>query len=281
MQLTIARDMEALQDALIPLGQAGRRIALVPTMGALHAGHMALVAHAGEAADAVVASIFVNPKQFGKGEDLSRYPRTLEEDCRKLEAAGVAIAYAPPVEDIYPPDFATSVSAGELGNILEGRFRPGHFDGVATVVNKLLLRVLPHVAVFGEKDYQQLCVLRRVVADLDIGVEILSVPTVREAGGLAMSSRNAYLSAEERAVAPKLYTVLGSVSRTLAMNGVKAKSALDQGISALTRAGFKVDYLELRDAETLAAVDNLKHSARLLAAATLGNTRLIDNIAVG
>ena len=281
MQFTIARDMESLQAALLPLAQAGRRTALVPTMGALHAGHMSLVAQAGEAADEVILSIFVNPAQFGPDEDFSRYPRMLEEDIEKARTAGAAIVYAPPVEDIYPPGFSTRVSAGDLGTVLEGQFRPGHFDGVATVVVKLLLRILPHVAVFGEKDYQQLCVIRRAADDLDIPVEIIGAPTVREADGLAMSSRNAYLTAEERAVAPKLYDVLGNVGHALAMNGVKPKAALDQGVAALARAGFRVDYMELRDADTLEAVDSLASPARLLVAAWLGSTRLIDNIAVG
>ena len=280
MSLILVKDLENLQKALLPLMQAGGRIALVPTMGALHAGHMALVARAKEAADVVILSIFVNPKQFGKGEDFSRYPRNLEQDLGKAESAGAAIVYAPAPEDIYPPDFSASISAGALGNMLEGKFRPGHFDGVATVVTKLLLRTLPHVAVFGEKDYQQLCVIRRIVADLDIGVDILDLPIVREADGLAMSSRNAYLTPQERAVAPKLYGVLNDVAHGLATNGRRIKSVLDQGIAALTRAGFRVDYLELCDAETLAPAQSLKPPARLLVAAWLGNTRLIDNIAV-
>ncbi|MDE3016880.1 MAG: pantoate--beta-alanine ligase [Pseudomonadota bacterium] len=281
MQLTIAHDMESLQKALTGPAMAGKRIALVPTMGALHDGHMALINHAKETADEVVLTIFVNPKQFSANEDFSKYPRMLKSDINKLDKAGVAIVYTPPLEDVYPDGYTTTVSVGALGDILCGKTRPGHFNGVATVVTKLLLRVLPHVAVFGEKDYQQLCVIRRIVTDLDISVDIIGLPTVREADGLAMSSRNAYLSTEERKIAPGLYEVLSSVGNTILSGGVGIKSALDQGAAALVMAGFKVDYLELHDAETLAMADNLDNPARLLAAAWLGNTRLIDNIAIG
>ncbi|NBO19924.1 MAG: pantoate--beta-alanine ligase, partial [Proteobacteria bacterium] len=202
MQLTICHDMESLQENLASLALEGQRIALVPTMGALHEGHLALVRQAQDLADAVVVSIFVNPKQFGPKEDFGKYPRTLEADVEKLNKEGVQLVYAPDVADLYPEGFSTSVSVGELGTILCGKFRPGHFDGVATVVAKLLLRMLPHVAVFGEKDFQQLCVINRMVSDLDIAVEIVGVETMREPDGLALSSRNAYLSAEERKTAP-------------------------------------------------------------------------------
>jgi len=280
MQLTVSRDAENLQKALLELAQAGRRVALVPTMGALHAGHMSLIRLGLELADAVVVSIFVNPKQFGPNEDFARYPRMLEADLRKVEEAGAAVAYAPSVEDLYPQGFDSSVSAGELGRILEGASRPGHFDGVATVVTKLLLRTLPHIAIFGEKDYQQLCVIRRVVADLDIPVEIIGAPTLRAPDGLAMSSRNGYLSSEERQLAPKLYETLTHVGSAISKNELPVAKALAAGVAQLTSLGYKVDYLELRDEDSLQPIERFKDSARLLVAAKLGNTRLIDNIVI-
>lgn len=280
MQLTVARDMDSLQDALAELVLAGKRIALVPTMGALHDGHVSLVRQAQELADAVVVSIFVNPTQFGPNEDFTKYPRMLESDIKKMDEARVAIVYAPEPDDLYPVGYSTSVSAGALATILCGRFRPGHFDGVATIVTKLLLRTLPHVAVFGEKDYQQLCIIRRVASDLDIAIDIVGAPTVREADGLAMSSRNAYLSEKERAIAPKLHEVLQTVGNALRSASVPVKAALDQGIAALKKAGFEVDYLELREPDTLEAMEQFESPARLLAAAWLGKTRLIDNIEV-
>ena len=272
--------MAGLQEAIAELALAGTRIALVPTMGALHDGHLALVRHGLELADAVVLSIFVNPAQFGPNEDFAKYPRTLEADMQKIATEQVAIVYAPTVEDLYPEGFSTSVTAGAMSQILCGKSRPGHFDGVATVVAKLLLRTLPHVAVFGEKDYQQLCVIRRVASDLDLAVEIEGMATVREADGLAMSSRNAYLTKEERALAPKLYEILQNVREVIISGSVPVKSALAHGITVLGKAGFKVDYLELCDADTLDAVENTENLVRLLAAAWLGKTRLIDNIAV-
>lgn len=276
MQLTIARDLPSLQRALTVQVQAKKRIALVPTMGALHAGHIQLVETAKQHADAVVATVFVNPTQFGPSEDFNKYPRMLDDDAKKLDKAGAHILYAPPVEDIYPEGFSTTVSTGDMGKILCGKFRPGHFDGVATVVAKLLIRALPHVAVFGEKDYQQLCVINRMVHDLDIPVQLIGVPTVREADGQAMSSRNAYLSKEERAVAPKLHqTLVQTAARVI---GGDAAGALKDGIAALNAAGFKVDYLELRQSRTLAPLDKFSPPARLLVAAWLGKTRLIDNI---
>jgi len=280
MQLTVTEDMESYQEALGTLALDGKTVALVPTMGALHAGHMGLIQAASELADAVAVSIFVNPKQFGPNEDFAKYPRMLERDLELLDEAGVAIAYTPSVEDLYQDGFSTIVSPGSIGAILEGHFRPGFFDGVATVVTKLLLRTLPHVAVFGEKDYQQLCVIRRIASDLDIAVDIIGLPTVREADGLAMSSRNAYLSPEQRAVAPKLYEALQRIRHTIS-SGAPINEAIAEGIAALTQVGFKVDYLELRETDTLEVMETLDGEARLLAAAWLGATRLIDNIAVG
>ncbi len=280
MQLPIAQDVTTLQKMLIAASAQGKRIALVPTMGALHAGHASLIEAARQFGDMVVVSIFVNPTQFGKNEDFSKYPRMLDADVQKVAAAGGAIVYAPTGQDMYPEGFSTSISVGHLGQVLEGAHRPGHFDGVATVVAKLLLRILPAAALFGEKDYQQLCVIRKLVRDMDIPINIVGMPTIREADGLAMSSRNMYLSKEERAVAPKIYEVLTKTSEALA-NGKDAKAVLAEGAGALQAYGFKVDYLELRRAHTLEPVETLHGECRLLVAAWLGNTRLIDNIAVG
>jgi len=265
-QLTIANDVESLQQALLALAQEGKTVAFVPTMGALHSGHASLIAQGREVADAVVVSIFVNPTQFGEGEDFDKYPRTLTADVQAARAAGASIVYAPSVDDMYPQGFSTTVSAGEMGKILCGKFRAGHFDGVATVVTKLLLRVMPHFAIFGLKDYQQFCVINRVVADLDIPVEIVGAEIVREADGLALSSRNRYLSEDERKIAPMLYKTITNVVENLPQTG--AEEAINQGISALTQAGFKVDYLEIFE-------------ERLLVAAWLGSTRLIDNVEIG
>lgn len=249
----------------------GCRIALVPTMGALHAGHLSLVNIAKANADKVVASVFVNPKQFGPTEDLDVYPRDEAGDAAKLEAAGVDLLYAPDVPVMYPPGAVTEVSVPGLGDILEGTERPGFFTGVATVVTKLLTQVRPDVAVFGEKDYQQLCVIKRLSLDLDLDVETLSGPTVREDDGLALSSRNAYLSDEDRAAAPALYRALCAVAEGRSVEDAEAD---------LLAAGFaSVDYLTVRDADTLAEITKGHIGPkRILAAARLGTTRLIDNI---
>jgi pantoate--beta-alanine ligase len=278
MQLTVTKDMEAFHRALLGPAREGKRLALVPTMGALHAGHLSLVEHAKTLADTVAMTIFVNPKQFGPNEDFAKYPRALENDINLAEKAGVEIIYAPDVDDLYPEGYSTSVSAGPLSTQLCGKFRPGHFDGVATVVSKLLLRAMPHVAVFGEKDYQQLCIIRRVVDDLDIAVDIVGAPTVRESDGLAMSSRNTYLTASERAIAPKLYDTLVNTGRDIIMGNITPKAAIADATKLLTALGFKVDYLELRDSDTLSPMDDFEPPARLLVAAWLGKTRLIDNI---
>lgn len=255
--------------------RAGERLALVPTMGALHAGHMALVARARTEADRVVVSIFVNPKQFGPGEDLARYPRRLEADRAMLADAGVDAVFAPSEADIYPPGFATTVHVGRLGDVLDGAARPGHFDGVATVVARLFGLVRPDVAVFGEKDWQQLRIIHRMVADLALPVGIVGHPTVRELDGLALSSRNAYLSADERARAPMLHAVLIE-----AADGLRRGVAYPLGTAQaqLTGAGFALDYLALTDADDLSL--RIAPPGRLLVAARLGTTRLIDNIAV-
>jgi len=255
-------------------------LALVPTMGALHEGHIALVAEARKRADKVAASIFVNPAQFGPNEDFSRYPRQEEQDLAMLDEAGCDLVWMPSVHDIYPDGFATKVRVSGVSDRWEGEARPGHFEGVATVVAKLLLAVRPDVAVFGEKDFQQLAVIRRMVADLAIPVGIVGVPTVREPDGLARSSRNAYLTAEQRARAVTLPNALKAARDTISGNG-SVGSALAQAKQALVNAGFlKIDYVALVDAATLDPLDTPQGEMRLIAAATIGSTRLIDNVAV-
>jgi pantoate--beta-alanine ligase len=258
----------------------GGTLALVPTMGALHAGHMALIEEAKRRADKVAASIFVNPMQFGTGEDLGRYPRQEAEDARMLEDAGCDLLWLPTIEDIYPGGFATKISVSGVSERWEGEVRPGHFDGVATVVAKLLLSVHPDVALFGEKDFQQLAVIRRMVADLNIPVEIVGIPTVREADGLALSSRNAYLSEDERKHAVALPAALNA-ARDAIRNGTPIGTALQQAKQRLVDADFlRIDYLALVDAETFEPVEQRQENMRLIAAAVIGTTRLIDNIAV-
>jgi len=256
-------------------------VALVPTMGALHAGHVELMRQGFAHADRVVASIFVNPSQFGPSEDFAAYPRREAADLDKLQAVGVDLLFAPTVEAMYPPGFATRVSVSGLSAGLCGEKRPVHFDGVATVVAKLLLQCQPDVALFGEKDYQQLTIIRRLARDLDIMVEIIGVPTVRESDGLAMSSRNAYLSEGERALAPLLYRTLSAIADRLAAGEGPVGQLTVAGVAALLAGGFaSVDYLQLCDAEDLRPLDTLDRPARLLAAAILGRARLIDNVAV-
>jgi len=255
-------------------------LALVPTMGALHAGHMALIEEAKRRANKVAATIFVNPAQFGPNEDYSRYPRQEKEDSWLLSEHGCDLLWIPTVEDIYPEGFATTVHVSGVSERWEGEARPGHFDGVATVVAKLLLSVRPDVAIFGEKDFQQLAVIRRVVADLNLGVEIVGAPTVREPDGLALSSRNAYLSADERQRAIALPNALNS-AREAIRGGLPVGQALQRAKQSLIDAGFlKIDYLALVDAVTLEPLDQSAGEMRLIAAAVIGTTRLIDNIAV-
>jgi len=270
-----------LRAAVAAWRRADERVVLVPTMGALHAGHLALMARARSLGRRVVASIFVNPTQFGPNEDFSRYPRDTETDLALLAEAGVDAAYLPEVSGMYPEHFSTRIEVGGLTEGLCGAYRPGHFSGVATVVTKLLNQVQPDCALFGEKDYQQLLVIRRAVRDLDLPVEIRGVPTLREADGLALSSRNRYLAPEERARAPRLHAVLSEIAAGLAAGG-SAGPLIAGGRAALVEAGFApVQYLEVRDAETLAPVEHASRPARVLAAAYLGRTRLIDNVAAG
>ena len=272
------RQLDLLRSGLADLRAGGNRIALVPTMGALHAGHMALIEAAKRPGTCVVASIFVNPKQFGAGEDLSRYPRREAADSRMLTEAGCDLLWLPPVEVMYPAGFATNVSVSGVSDGLDGAARPGHFDGVATVVTKLFNQVRPDAAYFGEKDYQQLAVIRRMVADLDLGIEIVGVPTQRDDDGLALSSRNIYLDEDERARAVALPRALGVAAKAIGQGGAP-DAALAAARDTLLTAGFSIDYVELVDAETLGAADPAR-PRRLLAAARIGTTRLIDNLAV-
>ncbi len=274
------RDIPALRAALSGLRADGSRIALVPTMGALHDGHMALVEEARRHADHVVVSIFVNPRQFGPNEDLAAYPRREASDGKMLADAGVAILWAPPVEVMYPSGFASNLSVGGVSEGLDGAARPGHFDGVATVVAKLFNQVAPDVALFGEKDYQQLAVIRRMVADMDMAVSIVGVATQRAEDGLALSSRNAYLTPQERKDALALPRALGEAARQMG-KGVGVRDALAAAEALILGHGFaSVDYVRLCDAVTLRELDQLDRPARLLAAARIGRTRLIDNIPV-
>ena len=278
--LVAVRDVESLRRRIQAWRREGQSIALVPTMGALHAGHIADMKIALNMADRVVATIFVNPKQFGPSEDFQTYPRREVEDFEMLKAAGVHLLFAPDVVAMYPEGHTTTLRVGALGDILEGAHRPGHFDGMATVVVKLLLQTLPDIALFGEKDYQQLAIIRRFVADLNIPVEIIDVPTVREADGLALSSRNAYLTADERARAPALYKTITAAAAEIA-GGADIAQALDKARAKILEAGFgKIDYVEARHAQTLAPLTNAKAPGRILAAAQLGRARLIDNTAI-
>ena len=258
----------------------GLTVALVPTMGALHEGHLTLIRRGLELADKVVASVFVNPTQFGPNEDFAAYPRRVSEDAALLQGAGASGLFAPTVAEMYPDGFSTTITVAGLSDGLCGTFRPGHFDGVATVVAKLLLQAGPDVALFGEKDYQQLQVIKRLVRDLDIPIRVEGVPTVREADGLALSSRNAYLSAEERAIAPAIHRTLSAMAEAL-RGCADVASQEAWGKAQLLAAGFaSVDYLEVRAADGLAPLQTVDRPARILVAARLGKARLLDNIPV-
>ena len=283
------KTLQMLRTTLAQLrGNAGHpraTIALVPTMGALHEGHLTLVRRAREAADHVVASIFVNPKQFGPNEDLDAYPRQLAEDAAMLEAEGVSLLWAPTADAMYPAGFATGISVAGVSDGLCGAARPGHFDGVATVVCKLFNQVQPDMAFFGEKDFQQLAVIRKMARDLDLARPhvdaIIGVPTVREADGLAMSSRNRYLTPDERAAAAALPQALAAAAQSIARGLQPVSLAKSVVEDELQLAGFRIDYIEVVDAETLASIEALAdRPARILVAARIGTTRLIDNMAV-
>ena len=277
--MDIVRDLPALRAAIAAMRGQGATVALVPTMGALHAGHIALVEAAKRPGTRVVASIFVNPKQFGANEDLSRYPRREKNDLKMLTEAGCDLVWLPPVEAMYPDGFATSIGVTGVSDGFDGAARPGHFDGVATVVAKLFNQVGPDRAYFGEKDFQQLAVVRRMVLDLDVPVEIVGVPTQRDDDGLAMSSRNIYLDEDERARAVALPRALGVAARAIA-RGDDPADAVAAAQATLVAAGFVVDYVALADAETLVEDPAADRPRRLLAAARLGITRLIDNVAI-
>ncbi len=278
MRVQTVRQLPDLRDTISGFRAVGERVALVPTMGALHAGHMALVAEAKLAADRVVVSIFVNPKQFGPNEDLAKYPRKEQADSRLLNDAGVDLLWLPPVEVMYPEGHSTNIGVTGVSEPLDGAARPGHFDGVATVVAKLFNQVKPDIALFGEKDFQQLAVIRRMVADLDFDIDVRGVPTQRDDDGLALSSRNIYLMPEDRTAAVALPRALGVAAKAIE-KGDEVEAALTAARASLEAAGFEVDYVELADAETLDAPVAGKQR-RLLAAARIGGTRLIDNIAV-
>jgi len=280
MAIRIVRTLSTLRRTAARWRASGERIALVPTMGALHSGHLALVRSARRRAQRVVVSIFVNPAQFAPNEDLASYPRSFEADVRVLGDIAADLVWAPAAAVMYPPGFVTRiVPEGPATAGLEDRFRPHFFSGVATVVAKLLIQCTPDFAMFGEKDYQQLKVVTRLAKDLDLPVKIVAVATVRERDGLALSSRNSYLSASERAAAPTLYRVLKECADKIARGELLAR-VLDEGAAAIERAGFVLDYLEARHADTLEPISSLKDGPiRLLVAARIGKTRLIDNIA--
>ena len=279
--MEIVRTIADLRSHIASWRSTGARVGLVPTMGALHDGHLALVKAARAECERVVATIFVNPKQFAPNEDLDAYPRREEADLAMLRSAGIALVFMPSTAEMYPPGFATTVRVAGLTDCLCGAHRPGHFDGVSTVVTKLLIQSLPDIAYFGEKDYQQLVVVRRLARDLDISVRIAGVPTVRDTDGLALSSRNTYLSPEERRVAPALARVLQRMAAALVVQSAAVASEIARGIADLESAGFAVEYLEIRDADTLAPVtETITGPARVFAAAHLGRTRLIDNLPI-
>lgn len=276
----IVRTIEAMRRRVREWRRAGEGVAVVPTMGALHEGHLELVRAARRALPRTIVTIFVNPKQFAPNSDFDRYPRNLDSDVAKLAPLGTELVFAPDVDEMYPQGFATTVTVGGLTTGLCGPHRPGHFEGVATVVTKLLLQAQADAAFFGEKDYQQLQVVKRLVADLDIPVRIVGVPTVREADGLALSSRNVYLSPAERQIAPRLYRILTEAAGELA-RGAAAAETMVRAKAALEAAGFEpVDYVEAVDATSLAPVARTAGPTRVAAAAWLGPTRLIDNVPV-
>ena len=276
----IVRDKAQLREIVTPWKRAGEVVGVVPTMGALHDGHLSLVAAAKAVCDRVIVTIFVNPKQFNNPEDLANYPRTEEADARKLERFGVDAIWVPDGDQMYPEGFATTVSVSGVTDCLCGTTRPGHFEGVATVVAKLFLQTQADKAFFGEKDYQQLQVVTRMAADLDIPIQVIGCPTIREEDGLAMSSRNLLLSDRARVYASVLYEVMEDIAEAL-RGGATMSDVLPDALARLNKAGFtEVDYLELRAADGLDGLERADVSSRLFAAAWLAGVRLIDNIAV-
>jgi pantoate--beta-alanine ligase len=277
--MEVVRTIEALRPASDALRRRFGSLALVPTMGALHSGHRALVRAAVDRGAGVVASIFVNPLQFNANEDLSRYPRDEAGDLAALQAGGCHLVWLPDVKTMYPPEDATTIDVAGPAEQWEGAARPGHFRGVATVCAKLFGQVRPDRAYFGEKDWQQLQVVRRMVADLHLPLDILAVPTVRESDGLAMSSRNRFLSADERAIAPRLHAILTATATSL-RSDCTVDATLARAERDLRQAGFQLDYLALVDGSTMSALPRMAPGARLIVAARLGSVRLIDNVAV-
>lgn len=279
--IDVVRTIADLRSRIRQWRADGERIGLVPTMGALHEGHLSLVRRSMAMTTRTCVTLFVNPTQFGPGEDLAVYPRDEDTDAAMLAAEGAHLLFAPAVAEMYPADSVTRVSVPGIGDLLDGEFRPGFFTGVATIVAKLLIQALPDVALFGEKDYQQLQVIKRMARDLDIPVDIEGAPTVREADGLALSSRNAYLTPEERRAAPVLYRSIVTVAANVAA-GADPEREEKGAAQAVLEAGFAtVDYVTVRDAETLRLWTGRARAGRVLAAAKLGKARLIDNVAVG
>ena len=276
--MNIIETTEELRRTLAPV--RGRdRIAFVPTMGCLHEGHLSLIRKAKRLADIVVVSIYVNPMQFGPNEDFDAYPRTFEADAALCEKEGVDIIFHP--HNLYPADgIKVSLKVSELDNCLCGASRPGHFDGVVTVVNMFFNIVQPDIAIFGEKDWQQLSIISRMVNDLQMGIEIIGAPTLRERDGLAMSSRNRYLSEEDRNMAPRLYETLQEMTSLLKQGETLSSELIKKGLTRLTDVGIEPEYLEIRDASTLQTTESIDAPCRIFIAAKIGNSRLIDNIAL-
>ncbi|EDH2673998.1 pantoate--beta-alanine ligase [Salmonella enterica] len=280
--MLIIETLPLLRQHIRRLRQEGKRVALVPTMGNLHDGHMKLVDEAKARADVVIVSIFVNPMQFDRPDDLVRYPRTLQEDCEKLNKRKVDYVFAPAVEEIYPQGLEgqTYVDVPGLSTMLEGASRPGHFRGVSTIVSKLFNLIQPDIACFGEKDFQQLALIRKMVADMSYDIEIVGVPIIRAKDGLALSSRNAYLTAEQRKIAPGLYNVMNSIAEKLIAGNRKLQEIIAIAEQELNEKGFRADDIQIRDADTLQELTETSKRAVILAAAWLGQARLIDNQSV-
>ena len=280
--MLVVATIKELQNALHKHRQANKKIAVVPTMGNLHEGHLALVKTAQQHADIVVVTLFVNPTQFGANEDLDSYPRTFQDDCDKLDALNTSILFAPNIDEMYPlgGDQTTHVHVPNMTQVLCGASRPGHFDGVTTIVSKLFNITRADIAIFGEKDYQQLAVIRRMVNDLNIPIKIIGKPIVREPDGLAMSSRNGYLSEKERRIAPRLHQLLQAIKQEIIEGNHDLKSLESQSITDLIEAGFKPDYLQIYQRNELRPATENDKEIIILAAAFLGSTRLIDNIYV-
>ncbi|EDX2432718.1 pantoate--beta-alanine ligase [Salmonella enterica subsp. enterica serovar Berta] len=280
--MLIIETLPLLRQHIRRLRQEGKRVALVPTMGNLHDGHMKLVDEAKARADVVIVSIFVNPMQFDRPDDLVRYPRTLQEDCEKLNKRKVDYVFAPAVEEIYPQGLEgqTYVDVPGLSTMLEGASRPGHFRGVSTIVSKLFNLIQPDIACFGEKDFQQLALIRKMVADMSYDIEIVGVPIIRAKDGLALSSRNAYLTAEQRKIAPGLYNVMNSIAEKLIAGNRELQEIIAIAEQELNEKGFRANDIQIRDADTLQELTETSKRAVILAAAWLGQARLIDNQSV-